>query len=134
MIHMSPQEHDRIARNPDVTERRRSPRIELVEHIHGQLTPLDVPITLLNMSQGGFLLQAPQTFPIGEIHEFRFSPAPGDRVVLRARIVHAMRATAGGVTSYVVGLEFMDRGTAAAEQAIESLVGSCNANRISSLA
>ena len=118
---MSTPQHGHASANPD--ERRRSPRLEVLAEIHGHVIALDVHITLLNISQGGFLMQAPVNFPVGAIHDFRFTARHREPVVLPARIVHAVRATAGGTASYVMGLEFVDRGTAAREQAIEGLIG-----------
>ena len=104
-------------------ERRRRPRVEVLERLHGHVRPLDVPITPLNLSQDGFLMQAPIHYPVGEIHEFRFTMDDRDPIVLRARVVHEMRATMGLITSHLIGLEFVDRGDSVCEQAIESLVG-----------
>jgi hypothetical protein len=103
-------------------ERRRSPRVEVVEQIHGHIRPLDIPITLLNLSQDGFLMLSLMNYPVGEIHEFRFAIADHDPIVLSARVVHGMRAPAGNATSHLIGLEFVDRGVSVCEKKIKSLV------------
>jgi PilZ domain len=110
--------------NPKEVEikRRRSPRVEVFERLQGRIRPLDIPITLLNLSQDGFLMQAPMHYPTGGIHEFSFTMADHDPIVLSARVVHGMRATAGQVASHMIGLEFVDRGVPACEQGIASLV------------
>src|SRR6476619_7533363 len=56
-----------VAVNPN-PERRRYPRIEILGRIKGVVRPLDVPITLLNLSLGGFLMQTPMEYRVGEIH------------------------------------------------------------------
>jgi hypothetical protein len=83
---------------------------------------MNVPLKLLNLSYGGFLMQVGHHFQIGDVHEFRFNI--GDEpIVLSARVVHEIRTSAGGETSCVVGLEFVDCGTEAQQQAIAALVG-----------
>lgn len=104
-------------------ERRRFPRLEVLERIDGQFNALEVPIRLLNLSRGGFMVQAPYQFTIGETHYFSFVGADLNPIVVHARIMHSMRASAGGVVSYVAGLEFLELHTAASEQAVEYLVG-----------
>jgi hypothetical protein len=44
-------------------------------------------------------------------------------IILSARVMHTMRATAGLVASFLVGLEFVDRSDPACEKQIEALVG-----------
>jgi hypothetical protein len=105
-----------------LVDRRRSPRLEVLEGIQGKLRPMDIPLTLLNLSDGGFMMQVPHQFQIGDVHEFRFTLGNGEPIVLSARVIHKMRASAGGVTSYVVGLEFVDCGTVVQRQAIAALV------------
>jgi len=67
-------------------------------------------------------MQAPVDFPPGQILEFRFTAAEGDPIILRARVVHAMRATGGEMMSYISGLEFVDRDTPGCQQALRSLL------------
>jgi PilZ domain len=103
-------------------ERRRYPRIEILGRVRGSIRPLDVPITLLNLSLGGFLMQTPMQYQIGETHEFQFTMAQKDPVVVRARIAHAMRVTVDHGPLFLFGLEFVDADVRQAQQAIESLV------------
>ena len=79
-------------------------------------------ITLLNLSLGGFLMQTPNQYEVGEIHEFQFTTNKKHPMVLRARIAHAMRVTVDHVPLYAFGLEFVDGDTQAGRDAIESLV------------
>ena len=103
-------------------DRRADSRLEVLERIQGELRALDTPVTLLNLSYGGFLMQTPVDFTIGGSHDFRFTSGLETPIMLRARVVHTMRATAAGVRMYVVGLEFEDQETLEFKQAIESLV------------
>ena len=104
-------------------ERRKSPRLEVLGRIRGELVPLAVPITLLELSQGGFSMQTTSDFPVGAIHAFRFTSSNRPAIVLHARIVHILRTSGGGgAVSYVIGLEFADRSRPDVEQAIKTLV------------
>ena len=67
-------------------------------------------------------MQSPVNYPVGAIHDIRFSVHDREPIMLRARTVHVMRASAGEVASYVVGVTFLDRGVTTCEEAIESLV------------
>ena len=86
------------------------------------MRPLDVPITLLNLSLGGFLMQTPVEYHVGETHEFQFTMSHKDPIVARARIAHAMRVTVEHVPLFLFGLEFVNRDAHPNDEAIESLV------------
>lgn len=118
---MGTPQHAPLVENPATIERRRSPRVEVLGRIDGQGGPLNVPVTLLNISLSGFMMQAPVDYPLGHILEFRFTVAEGDPIVLRARVVHVMRATGDQATSYVSGLEFAERDTPDFEHTLQSL-------------
>ena len=104
------------------SERRRYPRVEILGRIKGVVRPLDVPITLLNLSLGGFLMQTPMEYRVGEIHEFQFTMGDKEPLIVRARIAHTMRATVDHEAVYLFGLEFVDRATGAADAPVQSLV------------
>ena len=75
--------------------------------IHGHIVSLDLPTTLLDLSNGGFLMQSPVLFPVGAVEEFRFTA--GDTVlVVRARVVHAMTTSRSDGMVYLTGLEFVE--------------------------
>jgi len=113
-----------VTRTP---ERRRHPRIEILGRIKGAVRPLDVPITLLNLSLGGFLMQTPKEYRVGEIHEFQFTMGRKAPLVVRARIAHAMRATVDHKPVYLLGLEFVDRDTSTVDEPLRSLVSALTA-------
>ena len=101
-------------------ERRRYPRIEILGRVKGVVRPLDVQITLLNLSLGGFLMQTPNEYHDGETHEFQLTMAQTDPIVVRARIAHVMRVTVEHRPLFLCGLEFID--SSAAKAQIQSLV------------
>jgi hypothetical protein len=121
----------RVVRHGIVTsniERRRYPRLEILGRIKGVVRPLDVPITLLNLSLGGFLMQTPMEYHVGEIHEFQFTMGDKEPLILRARIAHAMRATVDHEPVYLFGLEFVDRDTRTAGEPVQSLMSALMAS------
>jgi len=101
-------------------ERRRYPRIEILGRVKGVVRPLDVQITLLNLSLGGFLMQTPNEYHLGETHEFQLTMAQTDPIVVSARIAHVMRVTVEHKPLFLCGLEFVD--SSAANSRIESLL------------
>ena len=101
---------------------------EILGRIKGVVRPLDVPITLLNLSLGGFLMQTPMEYRIGEIHEFQFTMGDKEPLIVRARIAHAIRATVDHEAVYLFGLEFVDRDTGTADAPVQSLVSALMAS------
>src|SRR5262249_27247588 len=63
---MSTQEHGSGTSVAATVERRRAPRLQVLGRIQGELKPLDIPIRVLNISHGGFMVQAAVSFPVGE--------------------------------------------------------------------
>jgi hypothetical protein len=118
---MSRQEHRHLDSGRGTIDHRRTPRVEVLGRIQGELRALDVPVTLLNLSRHGFLMECPVDFTIGGSHDFRFT-LPGESPVdVCVRVIHATKA-ADDNSTYVVGLEFEDQETSVAKEAIESLV------------
>jgi hypothetical protein len=76
---MRPDERALDSNPPSFANRRRG-RVEVVAAIHGQILPDNVPITLLNVSHGGFLMRSPVAYAVDDMHTFRFTipgePAP----------------------------------------------------------
>jgi Tfp pilus assembly protein PilZ len=110
-----------------VRDRRHSSRIEVVDGILGHIRPDNIPITPLNVSHGGFLMQSPINYALGDTPTFRFTiDGQPERLVLRGRVAHVMRVTMNDTTSYVIGVEFVDHEDAAYEQAIDVLVSAAS--------
>lgn len=90
--------------------RRRFPRIEVLEMVEGRRVPLDVPMKVRDLSQGGFSAESSVPFPPGTRHHFRFSAVTQDREVsLSATVVHCRlaKADADGNYTYITGFEFL---------------------------
>src|SRR5262249_1275229 len=102
-------------------DRRHRSRVEVLERVQGELRALAMPVALLNLSQGGFLMQVPVAFTVGGCHDFRFTALGTNPIVLSARVIHTTSATDGSA-AYLVGLEFVevDENT---ERDIDALIG-----------
>lgn len=88
--------------------RRRFPRIEVLGLVDGQRVPLDVPLTVRDLGEGGFSVESQVPFPPGSHHAFRLTTAADDQLTLTATVVHCRLASASadGHFTYVSGLEF----------------------------
>jgi hypothetical protein len=121
---MRQDEHVPDVAAPSYAERRRSPRVEVVEAIQGQIRPHDVPITLVNVSHGGFLMRSPVAYAVGGVHKFRITVDSEYPIVLRGRVAHQRRITTNATPAYLIGVEFTDQQITACAQAIDVLVTS----------
>jgi hypothetical protein len=88
--------------------RRRFPRIEVMGLVEGRRVPLDVPLVIRDLSQGGFSAESAAPFVPGTHHQFRFTTAAGHEVALSATVIHCRLASAGpdGQITYITGFEF----------------------------
>jgi hypothetical protein len=101
--------HDDVSRRTSGRDRRRTPRIEVLSQFHGQSVTLGVPVALLDISLGGFRIETSVVFPLGAIHEFRFTMADGKAIEVRARVLHCgIHSSTRGVLRYSAGLEFVN--------------------------
>ncbi|HEY7475364.1 MAG TPA: PilZ domain-containing protein [Vicinamibacterales bacterium] len=100
---------DDSARKAHGRDRRRTPRIEVLSQFHGHSVTLGVPVTLLDISLGGFRIETSVVFPLGAIHEFRFTLGSGETIEVRARVLHCgLHTSPRGVLRYSAGLEFVN--------------------------
>ena len=105
-------------------------RVKVVAAIHGQILPHNVPITLVNVSRGGFLMRSPVAYAVGDMHTFRFTiPGESDPIVLRGRVAHLTPATTNSMAAYAIGVQFMDQHVTACQQAIDLLVTAASRRR-----
>lgn len=104
-------------------ERRLLPRIEVRGRVHGRLLANDggIPLTIHNVSEGGFMMQAAHPLIRGDVRDFRFSMTGAEPVTLRGRIVHTMRVTNADGAIYVGGVEFLHDGADHAEHVLRLL-------------
>lgn len=109
-------------RVPPFRSRRRFPRLEVLGLVEGKRIPLDVPMTVRDLSQGGFSAESSVPFPPGTHHHFRFTTIDQHEVSLDATSVHCRLAsvTHDGHHTYITGFEFVS--TDATDQSVAALV------------
>jgi PilZ domain len=91
------------------SDRRRSPRIEILGRLHGHAVSLDVPVTVREISLGGMALETSFPFPVGVVHEFRLTLGDGAQVQLNGRVMHSRDTSSpGGQNAYLTGIQFVD--------------------------
>jgi hypothetical protein len=78
-----------------------------VQPITGHVLPLNQPVTLHDISAGGFSVLAAINLTLGAAYEFRFDLQPLP-VVVTARLAYAMRMSGGQeAAAYLLGFEFV---------------------------
>jgi hypothetical protein len=91
------------------SERRRSPRIEILGRLHGHAVTLDVPVVVREISLGGMALETSFPFPVGALHAFRLTLGDGALVELNGRVMHSRNISAPGAEPlYLTGIQFVD--------------------------
>ena len=73
------------------------------------MVPLDVPLKIRDLGQGGFSTESSVPFLPGTHHQFRFTTATHSEVALDATVVHCRLASAGldRQYTYITGFEFI---------------------------
>ena len=90
-------------------DRRRSPRIEILDRIHGHVVSLDTPVRVGEMSLGGMSIQTSFAFPENSLHEFRLRMGDDSVVLLKGRVIRCREGVdAEGAGIYISGVQFVD--------------------------
>ena len=67
---------------------RRSPRVDVLLRVNGELVPADFEIAIANISRTGFALISAAMFRAGDRVNFRLTPKKGAAVLVTAAAVH----------------------------------------------
>jgi hypothetical protein len=119
---MDTTERTRIHAVTNVADRRSSPRVAPVTAIAGTSDSGD-RVTLMNVSEGGFMIHGPTFYTLGHMHEFEFGAGrPDGPLTVIGRVVHVVRVSTADGQSYVTGLEFCAWTVDDQRRAIEKLV------------
>jgi hypothetical protein len=90
------------------SERRRSPRIELLGRVHGHVDSLGT-VNVREMSLGGMSMETPFPFEVGSRHPFNLTLGDGASVLLTGLVKYSRESTAeDGSRVYVTGVQFVD--------------------------
>lgn len=91
-----------------IGERRRYPRIAVLDEFQGRFESVHWPMRACDISQGGFSIETPVPFEPGDIREFLFTRDDGVSVLITARAVYVRELeNGGGAAAYQVGFEFL---------------------------
>ena len=101
----------------------RAPRIEVMGQLHGQLVPMNVPLDVRDLSNGGFAVESSVDFPVGAVHRFRFITQNGIEVLIRANARHCRSVeSADGSPRFLAGFAFIMDANGETEAAVEILL------------
>jgi hypothetical protein len=106
-------------RRGGLVARRRSFRWQVLRPIRGQVVSADLPVLLHDIGAGGFSAVASGKLTPGTAYDLRFALHP-EIIVLKARLVRAMRIRGDQETGYLLGLVFVD--AKLDEAAIQTLI------------
>ena len=84
---------------------RRSPRVDVLLRVKGELVPIGFPITIFNLNRTGFAVLSEVRFRTGERLDFRLTGIRGPSVHVTAAAVHTQsRRSSSGL--YLTGFIF----------------------------
>jgi hypothetical protein len=72
----------------DVTERRVFPRLDVLDDLHGHLVPFGMPVTIRDVSVGGFSAETAVTFRTSSRHTVRFTTRDRQEILIEADVGH----------------------------------------------
>jgi hypothetical protein len=104
------------------SERRRSPRVQILGRLHGQIVAFDLAVTVTDISLGGLNFKASVPFPVGAVHDFRLTLGDGSPVVLKGRVVHSTMGGSDDETLYLTGVQFLDDPAQGPEATVDELI------------
>ena len=103
-------------------DRRRSPRIDLMGQIQGELASMDLPIVVLDISLGGMRVATPIAFEVGARGQFLLTLGDGAVVVVTGRIVRCEPLKGASPAAFVSGVQFLGDDDAAGPTGVSDLV------------
>lgn len=105
---LKPQSQSEQAEVVVLYERRRSPRLEVMGALHGQMVPMRIAIRVIEVGLGGFSIETVFPLPAGAVQEFRFTLRNGLTVHVRGRVAHCRSEPRDDAEIFVIGLEYAD--------------------------
>ncbi len=104
-------------------ERRRFPRVHITGQIQGHVAPLNMLVTVVDMSLGGLCIQTLVGFEDGERLELCLTVDGVEPLNISARVIHSLRVDGpDGVANHLTGLGFVADETSDTRGAIERLM------------
>ena len=93
--------------DPSGAERRQHPRVPAGKHVRASLEDNAQDVTIVDLSQGGFLLESSSPFRVGAVHQFRIALSDGRwMTLLTARSMHGRPRP--GTGTHLTGFAFVE--------------------------
>ena len=89
----------------EVSDRRAKPRFEIVGELAGTFETV-VPLSLLDASAGGVLVDSPVALTVGAQHQVRFH-CDGAHAAVHVMVRHVRPTARSGEQRYLIGFEFV---------------------------
>jgi hypothetical protein len=89
------------------TDRRRTPRVDLLAELQGHIVTLDEVVQVTQLSLGGMTVETTAPLSPKLLHDFRISFG-SSTVMVHGRVVHSRVVIRGDTIAYVAGIEFAD--------------------------
>lgn len=89
------------------TDRRHTPRIQILGKLDGRAIALDVAVSVTEMSLGGMGIQTAIPFTVGEVHAFQVTLGDDSVVQLKGRVAHCTKLE-GESACYLSGIQFLE--------------------------
>jgi hypothetical protein len=95
----------RVALGLRSRNQRRSPRVDVLLRVKGELVPVSFPITIFNLNRTGFAVLSEARFRPGERLDFRLTRIGGPSVRVTAAAMHT-QSLHGSPGLYLTGFTF----------------------------
>lgn len=90
-------------------ERRRTPRVTVMDSVRGHRRPTGEPVTLREIGLGGMSVETANAFDPAGVYDFILELGDGSKLDLRGRVAHSRAVTMpGGTETYLTGFEFVE--------------------------
>ena len=107
----------------DAADRRRSPRVDLVGQLHGELVSVDLPIRVREISLGGMSFETSRAFDVDSRHSFVLTLGDGAGVFVLGRVAYSRRVDADAGSKFIIGIQFLDEDAGESGGDVGGLVG-----------
>jgi len=104
-------------------ERRRSPRVELLQTIRSPSLIVEGEVEVREMSLGGMAVATSFALDVGTVRIFRLTLGDGAKVELVGKVRHCRDiASAGQPAHYLSGVEFVDDEPSDGQDAVRNII------------
>jgi len=91
------------------SDRRRSPRVEVIGKVQGRVVSNDVAIVVREMSLGGMSIESETAFELGGVTDFMLMLGDGAGVEIYGRAVYTRPIEGAATPRFLTGIQFVDQ-------------------------